>query len=127
MAVPNTSSDGLFTLRRAFPEDIPHLRNLLTDFFESGEFGRDLSFGELEMQDYLDWFLPKTIVDTVNILYVLQYLPKSSSRTYEAKIIGCCYIALSDSSSAPKLGYSQTRQSSLCSEALFNFSQALVC
>ncbi|CAI6337019.1 unnamed protein product [Periconia digitata] len=95
-------SDGFFTFRRALPEDIPGLRLLLTALFESDKFGRDLSFSECEMEDYLDWFLPKALVDCSIILYVLQFLPTSSSRTYKPKVIGCCYVSVSDSSIVPK-------------------------
>ena len=108
MAAPYTRSDGFFTFREPLPEDIPELRSLLTTFFESGEFGRELSFGELEIQDYLDWFLPRALVDSSNVVYVLEFLPKSSSRTYKPKIIGCCYISLSGPGAAPMRPQSQT-------------------
>lgn len=107
MAVPEIRSHGFFTFKRPLPEDIPELKTLLTTFFESGEFGRDLSFGELEMQDYLDWFLPRALLDNEKLLYVLEFLPKSTSRTYKPKIIGCCYIALRDSVVAPRRSQSE--------------------
>ena len=92
MTASGDRRNGFFTFRRVLPEDIPELRTFLTTVFESGDFGRSLSFGELEIHDYLDWFLPRSIVDRSNLLYVHEFLPKTSSRSYKPKNIGCCYM-----------------------------------
>ena len=91
-----TIDDEMFHLRRPIPSEIPNIKNLVLPSFISGELGRDLTFGDLEFAEYLDWFLPRALDDEKALFYVLEFQPLSSFRSYPPRIIGCIYISLSE-------------------------------
>ena len=95
-AVPSTFEDEMFYFRRATPSDIPGIKNLVLASFTSGELGQNLTFGDLEFEEYLDWFLPRAVADQKVLFYVLEFRPRSSFRHYPARIIGCIYVKLSE-------------------------------
>ncbi|OJJ45963.1 hypothetical protein ASPZODRAFT_17393 [Penicilliopsis zonata CBS 506.65] len=100
----------MFGVRRAAPPDVPALKSFLTPLFTEGEFGDGLVFGELEMEDYLDWALPRALVDPAKLVYVLEFTAKSSVRTYGPRIVGWFCILLDEPGHVPQgLAFYKTR------------------
>lgn len=87
-------SDDLLHFRLATPADVTPLRDVLKPIFVSGALGGKLVFGELEIQDGLDWMLPRFIADPHSLLVLAEFKPPGGMRSYPSEIAGVAYVQI---------------------------------
>ena len=87
--------DNMFHVRVATLADLPQLVSLVAQPFTNGALDTaGLSFSQLEISAYLQWRLPRLLLDRQALVYVLEFSPVNSFKKVSSRIVGCTIVRL---------------------------------
>ncbi|OJD30969.1 cytochrome p450 [Diplodia corticola] len=100
------AEDDFFNLRPAVPADLPELTKLTVNPFTTGALdSAGLTFSAQEISTYLNWRLPRLLMDPKSLLLVLEFRPINSFKKVPARLVGCAVLRLGSSAARPADSY----------------------
>ncbi|PSN67002.1 hypothetical protein BS50DRAFT_667208 [Corynespora cassiicola Philippines] len=92
----------MFHLRVATRTDLPQLVALVAEPFSNGSLDTEgLTFSHHEITAYLQWRLPRLLLDKKSLLLVLEFRPVNSFKKVSGRVVGCAILRLGAKISRP--------------------------
>ncbi|KAK7530983.1 uncharacterized protein J3D65DRAFT_687707 [Phyllosticta citribraziliensis] len=109
-----TVEDEMFHLRPAAPADLPALVGLAAQPFTTGALNAaGLTFSQQEISTYLEWRLPRLLVDPKALLLVFEFRPVNSFKKVPSRVVGCALLQLGFSAKRPADSYPSSQSPSM--------------
>jgi len=94
--------DNMYHLRAATRADLSQLVTIIAEPFSSGSLDTaGLTFSQDEITAYLQWRLPRLLLDKKSLVLVLEFRPVNSFKKVPGRVIGCAILCLGISTSRP--------------------------
>ncbi|KAH9864487.1 hypothetical protein J1614_010421 [Plenodomus biglobosus] len=94
--------DNMYHLRVATRADLPQLVTLVAEPFSSGSLNTaGLTFSQDEITAYLQWRLPRLLLDNKWLVLSLEFRPVNSFKKVPGRVVGCAILGLGASTSRP--------------------------
>ncbi|KAK7516251.1 uncharacterized protein IWZ02DRAFT_453669 [Phyllosticta citriasiana] len=96
----------------AQPADLSALINLVAQPFTTGALNAaGLAFNQQEILSYLEWRLPRLLVDSKALLLVHEFRPVNSFKKVPSHLVGCALLRLGSSATRPADSYPSSQLS----------------